>query len=57
MVTPAVWVDVGLSSSNTRHYINISQLVGYLDVAIVDALPVLHAFTGSDDSASFKKMK
>ena len=53
MVTPAVWMDVGLSSNNTRLYINISQLVGYLDVAVIDALPALHAFTGSDYAASF----
>ena len=46
-------MDVGLSSNNTRRYINISQLVGYLDVAVIDALPALHAFTGSDYSASF----
>ena len=32
---------------------NISQLVGYLDVAVIDALPNLHAFTGSDYSSSF----
>ena len=53
MVTPEVWMDVGLSSNNTRSYINISQLVGYMDVAVIDALPALHTFTGSDFSAFF----
>ena len=44
-----VWVDFGLSSNNTKIYINISQLVDHLPQDLIDALP---AFTGSDYTAS-----
>ena len=47
-----VWMDFGLSSNNTRRYINISQLVDHLPQDVIDALPALHAFTGSDYTAS-----
>ena len=50
---PQIWMDVGLSSNNTRRYINISQLAVHLDKSMVAALPALHAFTGSDYTASF----
>ena len=51
--SPAVWVDAGLASNNTRRYINISKLVSHLDSVPVDALPALHAFTGCDYTAAF----
>ena len=48
-----VWMDFGLSSNNTRNiYIYISQLVDHLPQDLIDALPALHAFTGSDYTAS-----
>ena len=47
-----VWMDFGLSSNNTRRYIDISQLVDHLPHDLIDALPDLHAFTGSDYTAS-----
>ena len=46
-------MDTGLSSNNTRRYFNISQLVGHLDRNTTNALPALHAFTGSDYTAAF----
>jgi hypothetical protein len=51
--TSEVWMDVGLSTNNTRRYISISTLVSHLDQSVIDALPALHAFTGSDYTASF----
>ena len=51
--TSTVWMDIGLSSNNTRRYINIMQLVKRLDEAVIAALPSLHAFMGSDFTASF----
>ncbi|KAL2091652.1 hypothetical protein ACEWY4_013915 [Coilia grayii] len=50
---PLVWMDVGLSSNNTRRYINISQLVAHIHREVLEALPAFHAYTGSDYSASF----
>ena len=50
-----VWMDFGLSSNNTRRCIDISQLVDHLPQDLIDALPALmalHAFTGSDYTAS-----
>ena len=47
-----VWMDFGLSSNNTRIYINISQLVDHLPHDLIDAQSALHAFTGSDYTAS-----
>ena len=53
-VTPAVWMEVGLTSNSTKRYINISHLIeGVLDVAVIDALPAAHTSTGSDYSTSF----
>ena len=52
-----VWMDVGLSSNNTRRYIatepSVPKLVDELDPTILSALPGLHAFTGTDFTASF----
>ena len=50
---PLVWMDVGLSANNTRRYINISQLADHMDKEVIQALPALHAYTGSDYTASF----
>ncbi len=52
-VTPRVWMDAGLSGNNTRRYINITQMLSKMEPVEVDALPGLHAFTGSDFTASF----
>ena len=48
-----VWMDAGLSSNNTRRHINISNIVEHLSQNVIDALPGLHAFTGSDYTAAF----
>jgi len=50
---PNVWMDVGLSSNNTRRYISIPKLVDELESTVLQALPGLHAFTGTDFTASF----
>lgn len=50
---PLVWMDVGLSANNTRHYINISQMVEQFDRGVLEALPALHAYTGLDYTATF----
>ena len=52
-ITSKVWMDVGVSSNNTRRYINISQITHNLDNNISKALPGIHAFTGYDHTASF----
>jgi len=44
-------MDVGLSSNNTRHYVNISQLMEGLKHSVLTDLP--GAFTGTDLTASF----
>ena len=46
-------MDTGLSSKKTRRYNNISQLVCHLDTNTINALPALHAFTGSDYTTAF----
>ena len=51
--TSKVWMDAGLSTNNSRRYISISTLVSHLDQSVIDALPALHAFTGSDYTSSF----
>ena len=50
---PRVWMDVGLSSNNSRRYINISEIMSHMDDAVIQALPGLHAFTGCDYTSSF----
>ena len=56
-ITPKVWMDVGLSSNNTRRYIYISQLTHKLDSNVLKALPGINAFTGCDYTASFLQRK
>ena len=46
-------MDVGHSGKNNRRYINISQLLEEVTPEMVDALPGLHALTGSDYTAAF----
>ena len=48
-----VWMDVGHSGNITRRYIGVSQLAEEFPQSMIDALPALHAFTGSDYTASF----
>lgn len=49
----SVWMDVGLSANNTRRYINVTQMAEHIDDDVLDALPALHAFTGTDFTAAF----
>ena len=49
-----IWIYVGLSGKNTRRYIKVSVQAANLGNNILcDALPSLHAFTGSDFPSSF----
>ena len=51
--TPQVWMDAGLSGKNTRRYISTQKLMQDMDSETDDALPGLHALTGSDYTAAF----
>ena len=46
-------MDVGLEYKHYNTFISISALVSHLDHAVIDALPALHAYTGSDYTSSF----
>ncbi len=48
-----IWMEVGNSTNNTRRYIDVSSLATHLGVDVCNALPGLHAFTGSDYTAAF----
>ena len=50
---PKVWMDAGTSSSNTRRLIDIASIIGVMEPPIIEALPAIHAFTGTDFTASF----
>ena len=51
--TVHIWIDVELSSNNTRRYIRILKLIDQLDPIILHVLPGLHAFTGEDFTEPF----
>ncbi len=42
---PNVWLDVGLSSNNTRRFINVTTVA---ECDITEAVPSLHKYTGCD---------
>ena len=46
--SPNIWMDMGLSSKNTRQCISVPKLVDELDHTILQALPKLHEFPGTD---------
>ena len=48
-----LWVDAGLNSNNTRRFIDINSLAEELGPKVSEALLGLHAFTGTDYTASF----
>ncbi len=50
-----VWMDVGKSSNNTRHYIDVTDLAQELRPDLCQALLGFHHFTGSDYTAAFFK--
>ena len=50
-----IWMDAGISSNNTRRYIDINNIADTLGTELCDALPAFHAFTGCDYTASFLK--
>ena len=50
-----IWLDIGLSSNNTRRYIDVSRLAAELGEVYCAALPAFHAFTGCDYTAAFMR--
>lgn len=50
-----IWMDAGLSCSNTRRTINMTRLAHDLGKDICNALLGFHAFTGSDFTAAFMR--
>ena len=50
-----VWLEVGLSSSNTLRYISVNEIWRTLGSELCGALPGFHAFTGCDYTASFSR--
>jgi hypothetical protein len=50
--TVKIWMDVGYNKDNTRRYIHVSKLLEAMEGMSL-ALPALHAFSGSDYTASF----
>ncbi len=48
-----VWMDVGKSSNNTRHYIDVTDLAQELGPGLCQDLLGFHHFTGSDHTAAF----
>ena len=48
-----IWMDVGLSISNTRKHINVTQLAEHLAPELCSAFPAYHAFTGCDYTPVF----
>ena len=51
----SIWLDIGLSSNNTRRYIDVSLLAAELGEVYCLALPALHALTGCDYTAAFMR--
>ena len=51
--TPKVWMDAGLTGKNMRRFIKIHELLQNIAPETIDALPGLHALTGSDYTAAF----
>ena len=50
-----IWMDVGLSVSNNRRYINITKIHDKIGVQTSASLPAFHAYTGSDFTSSLCK--
>ena len=48
-----VWLDLGLSSKNSRRYVSVNQIHFCLGDLMCSALPAFHAWTGCDYMASF----
>ena len=50
-----IWLDVGLSSNNTRRYIDVSKLAEDMEPSLCAAIARVQAFTGCDFTASFNR--
>ena len=49
------WMDIGLSSSNTRRLLDVNAISHQLGPTICTALPAFHDFTGSGYTSSFMR--
>ena len=54
-IPASLWIDLGLSSNNTRRIINMSDLAEQLGMPVCNALVSFHAFTGCDFTAAFMR--
>ena len=50
-----IWLDIGLSTNNTRRFINATQLGQEIGPEVCAAPPVFHAFKGCDYTAAFSR--
>ena len=50
-----VWLEIGLHTNNTLRYVNVNKFHQALGNSLSVALPGLHAFIGSDYTASFNR--
>ena len=48
-----VWIEQGLSSDNSLMYVHVNHLIDHFDQRFCEALPGLHALTGSDYTPAF----
>lgn len=50
-----IWLECGVSSNNTRRFIDVSKIAAEVGSKIAEALPGFHALTGSDYTAAFAR--
>ena len=50
-----VWFDVGLSTNNTRRYVDVTTIAQGMGSVLFRYVAALHAFTGCDFTASFMR--
>ena len=50
-----VWLDVGLSTNNTRRYVDITNFAQAMGSVLCSSVAALHAFTGCDFTSSFMR--
>lgn len=48
-----MWMLTGLISKNNLRYVNLTEIANSLGSDVCDALPAIHAFTGSDYTSCF----
>ncbi len=53
--TAKIWMDVGVSSKNTRRYICITDIAQTLGPQLCASLPAFHAYSGCDYTSAFAR--